>query len=168
MKSWNLPTLTLRCWGKTKLGISKGRAALLSGRAAFLPSRSFRRTTIMLKITAIGNLTNDIELKKSETTGVPYVILRIASDRIYRDKMAIRSPTLSPSRPMAVWLNAAWNLPGRAAVWRRSGILRRSPPRRKQSSQASSSGHATWNSCHPESTRKRRKERRGSDLGDEK
>lgn len=40
----------------------------------------------MLKITAIGNLTNDIELKKSETTGVPYVILRIASDRIYRDK----------------------------------------------------------------------------------
>ena len=32
----------------------------------------------MLKITAIGNLTNDIELKKSETTGVPYVILRIA------------------------------------------------------------------------------------------
>ena len=42
----------------------------------------------MLKITAIGNLTNDIELKKSETTGVPYVILRIASDRIYRDKDA--------------------------------------------------------------------------------
>ena len=40
----------------------------------------------MLKITAIGNLTNDIDLKKSETTGVPYVILRIASDRIYRDK----------------------------------------------------------------------------------
>lgn len=40
----------------------------------------------MLKITAIGNLTNDIELKKSETTGVPSVILRIASDRLYRDK----------------------------------------------------------------------------------
>lgn len=28
----------------------------------------------MLKITAIGNLTNDIELKKSETTGVPFSV----------------------------------------------------------------------------------------------
>ena len=38
----------------------------------------------MLKITAIGNLTNDVELKVSETTGKPYAILRIASDRRYR------------------------------------------------------------------------------------
>lgn len=37
----------------------------------------------MLKITAIGNLTNDVELKVSETTGKPYAILRIASDRRY-------------------------------------------------------------------------------------
>lgn len=35
----------------------------------------------MLKITAIGNLTNDVELKKNENTGMPSCILRIASDR---------------------------------------------------------------------------------------
>lgn len=40
----------------------------------------------MLKITAIGNLTNDVTLKTNETTGKPYAILRIASDRRYRDK----------------------------------------------------------------------------------
>ena len=40
----------------------------------------------MLKITAIGNLTNDVELKVSETTGKPYAILRLASDRRYRDR----------------------------------------------------------------------------------
>lgn len=39
----------------------------------------------MLKITAIGNLTNDVELKMNETTGKPYAILRIASDRRYKD-----------------------------------------------------------------------------------
>ena len=168
MKSWNLPTLTLQCWGKTKLGISKGRAALLSGRAAFLPSRSFRRTTIMLKISAIGNLTNDIELKKVKRQASLMSScgsLRTGSTGI---RMAIRSPTLSPSRPMAVWPSAAWTLPGRAAVWRRLGILRRSPPRRRQSSQVSSSGHATWNSCRPGNTRQSRKERSRSDLGDEK
>ena len=40
----------------------------------------------MLKITAIGNLTHDVELKMNETTGKPYAILRIASDRRYKDK----------------------------------------------------------------------------------
>ncbi len=40
----------------------------------------------MLKITAIGNLTNNVELKTNETTGKPYAILRIASDRRYKDK----------------------------------------------------------------------------------
>lgn len=40
----------------------------------------------MLKITATGNLTNDVELKMNETTGKPYAILRIASDRRYRDR----------------------------------------------------------------------------------
>ena len=40
----------------------------------------------MLKITAIGNLTNDVELKMNETTGKSYAILRIASDRRYKDK----------------------------------------------------------------------------------
>jgi len=40
----------------------------------------------MLKITAIGNLTNNVELKTNEATGKPYAILRIASDRRYKDK----------------------------------------------------------------------------------
>lgn len=40
----------------------------------------------MLKIVAIGNLTNDVELKVHEATGKPYAILRIASDRRYKDK----------------------------------------------------------------------------------
>ena len=40
----------------------------------------------MLKITAIGNLTNDVTLKTNETTGKPYAILRLASDRRYKDK----------------------------------------------------------------------------------
>jgi len=38
----------------------------------------------MLKITAIGNLTKDVSLKTDETTGKPYAILRIASDRRYK------------------------------------------------------------------------------------
>ena len=40
----------------------------------------------MLKITVIGNLTNDVELRRSEATGKPYAILRLASDRRYRDR----------------------------------------------------------------------------------
>ena len=40
----------------------------------------------MLKITAIGNLTTAVELKMNEATGKPYAILRIASDRRYKDK----------------------------------------------------------------------------------
>ena len=40
----------------------------------------------MPKITAIGNLTNEVELKMNETTGKPYAILRIASDRRYKDQ----------------------------------------------------------------------------------
>ena len=43
----------------------------------------------MLKITAIGNLTNDVELKMNETTGKPYAILRIASDRRYKDNIMV-------------------------------------------------------------------------------
>lgn len=50
----------------------------------------------MLKITAIGNLTNDVELKMNETTGKPYAILRIASDRRYKDiKEALDKKKLS-------------------------------------------------------------------------
>lgn len=44
----------------------------------------------MLKITAIGNLTNDVELKMNEATSKPYAILRIASDRRYRDQAGNR------------------------------------------------------------------------------
>ena len=40
----------------------------------------------MLKMTALGNLTNEVVLKTNETTGKPYTILRIASDRRYKDK----------------------------------------------------------------------------------
>lgn len=47
----------------------------------------------MLKITAIGNLTNDVELKMNETTGKPYAILRIASDRRYKDIPMSRNTT---------------------------------------------------------------------------
>ena len=63
----------------------------------------------MLKITAIGNLTNDVELKMNEATGKPYAILRIASDRRYR--------------------SGAPPLPGRAANWPLWVTLRRSPLR---------------------------------------
>ena len=44
----------------------------------------------MLKITAIGNLTNAVELKMNESTGKPYAILRLASDRRYRDQAGNR------------------------------------------------------------------------------
>ena len=44
----------------------------------------------MLKITATGNLTNDVELKMNETTGMPYAILRIASDRRYISRDGVR------------------------------------------------------------------------------
>ena len=40
----------------------------------------------MLKITAIGNLTNNVELKRSTITGKPYAFLRLASDRRYKDR----------------------------------------------------------------------------------
>ena len=38
----------------------------------------------MLKITATGNLTNDVVLRTGESSDKPYAILRIASDRRYR------------------------------------------------------------------------------------
>ena len=59
-------------------------AALLSHNSPYMKQR--RRNATTLKIVAIGNLTNDVELKVHEATGKPYAILRIASDRRYRDK----------------------------------------------------------------------------------
>ena len=44
----------------------------------------------MLKITATGRLTNDVELKVNEATGKPYAILRIASNRRYLNRNGIR------------------------------------------------------------------------------
>ena len=49
-----------------------------------------KENNTLLKITAIGNLTNDVELKMNEATGKPYAILRIASDRRYRDQAGNR------------------------------------------------------------------------------
>lgn len=43
----------------------------------------------MLKITAIGNLTNNVELRPSED-GRPSAILRIASDRRYRTQEGLK------------------------------------------------------------------------------
>ena len=40
----------------------------------------------MLKITAIGNLTREVKLKVDQATGRPCAVLRIASDRRYRDQ----------------------------------------------------------------------------------
>lgn len=52
----------------------------------FYAQKVEKETDIMLKIAAIGNLTNDVELKTNETTGKTYAILRIASDRRYKDR----------------------------------------------------------------------------------
>lgn len=40
----------------------------------------------MLKITAIGNLTGDVALRTKPGDETPYAILRVASDRRYRDR----------------------------------------------------------------------------------
>jgi single-strand DNA-binding protein len=40
----------------------------------------------MIKIVAIGNLTYDVKLKTDETSGKPYAILRLASNRRYKDR----------------------------------------------------------------------------------
>lgn len=40
----------------------------------------------MLKINVIGNLTSDLELRTKKDDEVPYAIMRVASDRRYRDK----------------------------------------------------------------------------------
>ena len=40
----------------------------------------------MLKITVIGNITSDFELRTKPGDDTPYAIIRIASDRRYRDR----------------------------------------------------------------------------------
>ena len=83
----------------------------------------------MLKITAIGNLTNDVELKMNEATGKPYAILRIASTAATGTRRATGSLILSPLRCAAPWRSGAPPLPGRAASWLLWATLRRSPSR---------------------------------------
>lgn len=122
----------------------------------------------MLKITAIGNLTNDIELKKSETTGVPYVILRIASDRIYRDKDGNQITDFisikAHGRLAERCVDFAWKGCRLAAV----GDFETVPTKEETEQPGFFIRHATWNSCRPGNTRQSRKERSRSDPGDEK
>ena len=40
----------------------------------------------MLKMIAIGNITNDVELKMNESANKPYAILRLAAERRYKDR----------------------------------------------------------------------------------
>lgn len=40
----------------------------------------------MLKITVIGNITSDFELRTKPNDDLPYAIMRVASDRRYRSK----------------------------------------------------------------------------------
>ena len=40
----------------------------------------------MLKINVIGNITSDFELRTKQGDEVPYAIMRVASDRRYRDR----------------------------------------------------------------------------------
>lgn len=58
----------------------------------------------MLKITAIGNLTHDVELKMNENTGKPYAILRIASDRRYKDKDGNKLTDFMSGRFSVKWI----------------------------------------------------------------
>ena len=99
----------------------------------------------MLKITAIGNLTNDVTLKTNETTGKPYAILRIASDRRYKDKDGNKLTDF-----ISRWPSVVRSLPGRAASWRPPAILRLLPLRTSRSvSPVSSSKPARWSSSRP-------------------
>ena len=71
----------------------------------------------MLKITATGNLTNDVELKMNETTGKPYAILRIASDRRYRDQEGNRLTDFISIKVRGPLASSVLPMPGRAASW---------------------------------------------------
>ena len=45
-----------------------------------------RGVKIMLKMIAIGNITNDVELEMKESSSKPYAILRLAAKRRYKDR----------------------------------------------------------------------------------
>lgn len=112
----------------------------------------------MLKITAIGNLTHDVELKMNENTGKPYAILRIASDRRYKDKDGNKLTDYISIRCAVLWRSAVRRLRGRAVSWQPPAISRPSPSRTIPSaSLVSSSKPAMWNSCLPARRRMRRR-----------
>ena len=73
----------------------------------------------MLKITAIGNLTNDVELKVNETPESPTPSCVSPRTAATGTGTATGSPTLSPSRYAALWRSAVRSSPGRAASWPR-------------------------------------------------
>lgn len=109
----------------------------------------------MLKIVAIGNLTNDVELKVHEATGKPYAILRIASDRRYRDKDGNRLTDFISIKVRGPLADAARSLHGRAASWPPPATLKPSPSRTSRSvSPVSSSKPRRWSSCLPAAWRK--------------
>ena len=68
----------------------------------------------MLKITAIGNLTNDVELKKNENTGMPSCILRIASDRKY----------MFLSKCADIWRKSVLSMRRKAVNWQQAATLK--------------------------------------------
>ena len=92
----------------------------------------------MLKITAIGNLTNDVTLKTNETTGKPYAILRIASDRRYKDKDGNKLTDF-------ISVKVRGPLAERCAAISRPSPLRTS----RSASPVSSSRPARWSSSRP-------------------
>lgn len=80
----------------------------------------------MLKITAIGNLTNDVELKVNENTGMPSCILRIASDRKYKDRNGNKLTDFISIKVRGRLAEiCARACEGKAVNWRPAEILRR-------------------------------------------
>ena len=111
----------------------------------------------MLKIVAIGNLTNDVELKMNEATGKPYAILRIASDRRYKDKDGNHLTDYISIKVRSVVQR--WH--GRAAGWPLQETLRRLPSQTSRiGSPASSLKRQKWSSCPRARLRKIRRRKR--------
>lgn len=104
----------------------------------------------MLKITAIGNLTNDVTLKTNETTGKPYAILRIASDRRYKDKDGNKLTDFISVKVRGPLAERCAEFAWKGCKLAASGDLRPSPLRMSRSvSPVSSSKPARWSSSRP-------------------
>lgn len=104
----------------------------------------------MLKITAIGNLTHDVELKMNETTGKPYAILRIASDRRYKDKAGNRLTDFISIKVRGPLAERCAEFAWKGCKLAATGDLRPSPSRTIPSaSPVFSSRPAMWSSSRP-------------------